>query len=530
MIKVLMKILQNAVDKGIIKDISAVEKYIDQFVNEEMSLKEIEDKIYEGKEPSIFYRDNLVDLVVSKTDKNRLDKTVTITENSSENIDPGAQTTPIEKDPQSFTIESEKNNAQVQVTGNVEIESFDSDRNIAQRALKSVEILQETNFDKRYKVKEEIGRGGMGTVYLVADKSLMRTVAMKVHELKNGSAEATKFTAISLEQFIKEARLNGLLVGEHVLPIYEVGIIPKPQEDEGHHFPKGGIYYTMRYLESAKTLRDFLQTKSANKVDKFKMFRAFYKICTTIKHAHDQGFLHCDLKPDNIMFADISEELFVIDWGLSKLLGRKDNYERYSYMYTKWNELDGALYERGIPTLTLGGDSAKVGTPKFMSPEQARGDIDNFNEATDIYGLGGILYYMFTLKSPNYTKTVNIEDVLKRIASQDRSDRRDYSLIPEEVRHVCQKCLEFHQQDRYQHVGDILEELKKANLIQDTRITKKCIFCHCKVHGKYCTHCGKSSFCHGCNKPLSVNDKKFCSICGRAFSPFKRFLKLFLPD
>ena len=528
MIKVLMKVLQNAVSKGIIKDISVVEKYIDAFVNEEMSLQEIEDQIYEGKEPSIFYRDNLEDLVVENVE-DKLDKTVTIIE-VEEDVDPAARTTPLDKDPQSFTIESEKNNAQVQIAAN-NVESDSSDRNIAQRALKSVEILQETNFDKRYEVKEEIGRGGMGAVYLVSDKSLMRKVAMKVHELKNGGAEATRFTAISLEQFIKEARLNGLLVGEHVLPIYEVGIIPKPLENaENQRFVNGGIYYTMRYLESAKTLRDFLQVKGVNNVDKFKMFRAFYKICTTIKHAHDQGFIHCDLKPDNIMFADISEELFVIDWGLSKLLGRKDNYERYSYMYTKWNELDDNLYERGIPTLTLGGDSAKVGTPKFMSPEQARGDIDNFNEATDIYGLGGILYYMFTLKSPNYTKTVNIEDVLRRIASQDRSDRRDYSLVPEEVRDICKKCLQFRQEDRYQHVGEILECLKNAGLIQDSRLMKKCIFCEHKVHGKYCTNCGKSIFCRGCNKPLSMNDKKFCSSCGRAFSPLKRFTRLFLPD
>ncbi|BBM84173.1 serine/threonine-protein kinase [Candidatus Uabimicrobium amorphum] len=524
MIKVLMKVLQNAVSKGIIKDISVVEKYIDAFVNEEMTLQEIEDQIYEGKEPSIFYRDDLNDLVVENADN--LDRTVTVI-SGDEDVDPAARTTPLEKDPQSFTIESEKNNAQVQIAANsVENSPSSSSRNIAERALKSVEILQETNFDKRYEVKEEIGRGGMGAVYLVSDKSLMRKVAMKVHELKNGGEEATRFTAISLEQFIKEARLNGLLVGEYVLPIYEVGIIPK----ENPRFPTGGIYYTMRYLESAKTLRDFLQVKGVNNVDKFKMFRAFFKICTTIKHAHDQGFIHCDLKPDNIMFADISEELFVIDWGLSKLLGRKDNYERYSYMYTKWNELDDNLYERGIPTFTLGGDSAKVGTPKFMSPEQARGDIDNFNEATDIYGLGGILYYMFTLKPPNFTKTINIEDVLRRIASQDRSDRRDYSALPEEVRDICKKCLQFRQEDRFQHVGEILECFRSAGLVQDTRLTKKCIFCGNKVYGKYCTHCGKSIFCRGCNKPLSTNDKKFCSSCGRAFSPWKRIGKWFLPD
>jgi eukaryotic-like serine/threonine-protein kinase len=197
----------------------------------------------------------------------------------------------------------------------------------------------------RYSIVDEIGLGGMGTVYLAIDDELSREVAIKI---PNGLANA------SLERRLQlEARVLATLEHPGIVPIHDAG-----------RLADGRLFYVMKRV-NGRTLDDSLRSVS----DRTDRLRIFERICEPVAFAHAKGFIHRDLKPENVMIGAFGE-VMVMDWGTVKALE------------TRQPSLD----EHGTV----------IGTHGFMAPEQARGAVDEVDRRTDVYGLGALLFLLLT--------------------------------------------------------------------------------------------------------------------------------------
>jgi serine/threonine protein kinase/WD40 repeat protein len=236
-----------------------------------------------------------------------------------------------------------------------------------------------------------IARGGMGAVYRARQVALEREVAVKV---MTGAADSPEMAA----RFRQEALVLGRLEHPNIVPIHELGT------DE-----EGQLYYTMK-LVKGRTLQHLLNDLRQEDKEMLRQYSLaalltiFRKVCDALAFAHAQGVLHRDLKPDNVMVGEFGEVL-VMDWGLAKLLRHQD--ERAIPM-------DEASAEGATPWThgaTLNG--AVMGTPQYMSPEQAMGWVDELDERSDLFSLGGILYAILTLRPPVEGST--LEEVLEKV-------------------------------------------------------------------------------------------------------------------
>lgn len=232
---------------------------------------------------------------------------------------------------------------------------------------------------KKYKVLGTIGRGGMGVVHQARDLRIVRNVAMKV--IKTSS----QFSCENVLRFVDEAQLTGQLQHPNIIPVYELGL------DE-----YGEVFYTMKYVKGT-TLEQVLRRIREREEDAIKRFplatllTVFQKICDGVAYAHSMGVVHRDLKPDNVMIGEYGEVL-VMDWGLAKKMasGMHDEHLGDTKPQMPASDL------RGFETL----NGLIVGTPPYISPEAARGDLDQIDPRSDIYVLGAILYAILTLRPP----------------------------------------------------------------------------------------------------------------------------------
>ena len=232
---------------------------------------------------------------------------------------------------------------------------------------------------KKYKVLGTIGRGGMGIVHQARDLRIVRNVAMKV--IKTSS----QFSRENVLRFVDEAQLTGQLQHPNIIPVYELGL------DE-----YGEVFYTMKYVKGT-TLDQILrriregEEIAIKKYPLATMLTAFQKICDGVAYAHSMGVVHRDLKPDNVMIGEYGEVL-VMDWGLAKKMtsGMHDEHLGDTKPQMPASDL------RGFETL----NGLIVGTPPYISPEAARGELDRIDPRSDIFVLGTILYAILTLRPP----------------------------------------------------------------------------------------------------------------------------------
>ena len=232
---------------------------------------------------------------------------------------------------------------------------------------------------KKYKVLGTIGRGGMGVVHQARDLRIVRNVAMKV--IKTSS----HFSRENVLRFVDEAQLTGQLQHPNIIPVYELGL------DE-----YGEVFYTMKYVKGTTLDQVLRRIRDGEEVaiKKFPLatlLTVFQKICDGVAYAHSMGVVHRDLKPDNVMIGEYGEVL-VMDWGLAKKMASGMHDEHLGDTKPQMPPSD----LRGFETL----NGLIVGTPPYISPEAARGELDRIDQRSDIHVLGAILYAILTLRPP----------------------------------------------------------------------------------------------------------------------------------
>jgi serine/threonine protein kinase len=290
--------------------------------------------------------------------------------------------------------------------------------------------------DKKYDIGKIVAQGGMGAILDAREAGIQRRVAMKVM-LDSSSPD-------DLSRFIAEARITGQLEHPNVIPVHELGI------DEN-----GQPFYTMKMVRGI-TLRKVLEllandvTETVKKYPLPALLTIFQKVCDALAFAHSKGVIHRDLKPENIMLDDFGVVL-VMDWGLAKVLSQKDapaGDVTRSAVQTLPPEASGA---------TLSGTI--MGTPQYMSPEQARGEIETLDVRSDIYALGAILYHILALRPPVTGRTAM--EVVGKVAEghvEPLSAPKDRNL-PDSLVAVVRKAMAFDRGGRYPRVEDLQRDL-----------------------------------------------------------------------
>lgn len=323
-----------------------------------------------------------------------------------------------------------------------------------------------------YTVGREIAKGGMGRILEAEDQGLGRTVAMKVMiEGDDSSSEAQR-------RFTREAEVLARLEHPNIVPIHELG-----RDGEGRAF------YTMK-LVKGRTLQaiiDDLRKSDAATLRDYHLDRllsVFRKICDAIAFAHFHHIIHRDLKPDNIMVGEFGEVL-VMDWGLAKILTDPDDENRES----TGDDLPAVASDSPIvDDLTMDGEF--IGTPRYMPPEQAGGLVEEVDERSDIFALGGILYAILTLCPPvrgnslkellDNLKTGNIAAPSSygtatrsgtAVADDFRSLPDDVAglplphcpggKVPGAISAVAMRALAVEKSDRYQSVDELADDIDR---------------------------------------------------------------------
>src|SRR5262245_25800241 len=262
----------------------------------------------------------------------------------------------------------------------------------------------------RYRVLRSHAEGGLGEVLVAYDEELDREVALK--QLHPQFADQAR----NRERFVREARLTGLLEHPGVVPIYGLGT-----------YPDGRPFYAMRLIKG-DSLRQAIERHHAAPAAARRplglrlLLARFVNVCNAVAYAHSKGIIHRDLKPDNVMLGEFGETL-VVDWGLAKPLASGGAHSSPSPSTVEGRgEADpchppllpprgeGGVHRSGSDLTAAGG---VLGTPAYMSPEQAAGKLDELGPASDVYSLGATLYHLLVGRAPFDGR--NMVDVLNRV-------------------------------------------------------------------------------------------------------------------
>jgi serine/threonine protein kinase/tetratricopeptide (TPR) repeat protein len=294
---------------------------------------------------------------------------------------------------------------------------------------------------RRYQILRPHAKGGLGEVFVAEDLELHREVALK--EIQECHAD----DSISRARFLLEAEVTGRLEHPGIVAVYGLG-----------QYADGRPFYAMRFIrgenlkdairgfhEAEKPGRDPGQRSLALR----QLLGRFVDVCNAVAYAHSRGVLHRDLKPGNIMLGKYGETL-VVDWGLAKAVGRAGatrNVDESSFQPSS-----GA----GEAMTQMG---SAIGTPAYMSPEQASGQLDELGSASDIYGLGATLYDLLTGKAP--FRGGDAAEILQKVRAGDFvPPRRINADIPAPLEAICLKAMALDPSKRYASCASLSEDIE----------------------------------------------------------------------
>jgi TolB-like protein/Tfp pilus assembly protein PilF len=269
-----------------------------------------------------------------------------------------------------------------------------------------------------YELREEIGRGGQGVVYRARQKSLNRTVALKIIALGHWA------TVTHLKRFRLEAEAAASLNHPCIVPIHEIG-----ERD-------GCCYFSMNLVEGGQL--DEVVRREPMSIRRSAQLIA--KLARTVHYAHEHGILHRDIKPGNILL-DAGGEPHLTDFGLARLVETESTVTRTTEV---------------------------LGTPSYMAPEQAIGDIKAIAASTDVYGLGAVLYQLLTSQPP-FVGGTTYETTRLVVEAEPRRPKLWNPKVDRDLETICLKCLEKVPQHRYSSALALAEDLERWLLHEPVR-------------------------------------------------------------
>ncbi|MHB1560919.1 MAG: serine/threonine-protein kinase, partial [Isosphaeraceae bacterium] len=236
----------------------------------------------------------------------------------------------------------------------------------------------------RYQLQGEIARGGMGAVIKGRDVDLGRDLAIKV------LLDSHRHNPDIVRRFIEEAQIGGQLQHPGIVPVYELGTCADRRP-----------YFAMK-LVKGRTLASLLKDRPDPHDGLPRLLAIFEHVCQTMAYAHARGVIHRDLKPSNVMVGSFGE-VQVMDWGLAKVLARGGVADEARCTPESALREDTVIMTVRTGSTGSGSESqagSVLGTPPYMAPEQARGEVDRLDERIDVFGLGAILCEILTGRPP----------------------------------------------------------------------------------------------------------------------------------
>lgn len=293
----------------------------------------------------------------------------------------------------------------------------------------------------RFRVLRPHARGGLGEVFVASDDELHREVALKQIQDRHADDSASR------ARFMLEAEITGGLEHPGIVPVYGLGT-----------YADGRPYYAMRFIRGdslEEAIGRFHKADAASRdpgertLELRQLLGRFIDVCNAIEYAHSRGVLHRDLKPGNIMLGKYGETL-VVDWGLAKLAGRTGSHSDLTEVSLRPSAASGSS-----PT-EMGN---AIGTPAYMSPEQADGRLDILGRASDVYSLGATLYTLLSGRRAFQGRTV--EEVLRKVRAGDfQAPRQVKPQTPVALEAICLKAMSHAPENRYQSPRLLADDLE----------------------------------------------------------------------
>jgi serine/threonine protein kinase/tetratricopeptide (TPR) repeat protein len=314
-----------------------------------------------------------------------------------------------------------------------------------------------------YELLDEIGRGGMGVVHRARDTALARDVAVKL------LSERYPADSPAAQRFLSEARITGQLQHPGIPAVHQVGTLADGRPFLAMKLIKGS---TLEFILKQRTQAgagsgDPRPTGGEAAADRGRLLAVFEAVCQAVGYAHAHRVIHRDLKPANVMVGAFGE-VQVMDWGLAKVLGEESpvTTEALATQQTRaWTEVS--------PTPEGGGHTqagSLVGTPSFIPPEQALGELEKVDTRADVFGLGAILAVILTGKPPYVGDTfesVRVQAVRGKL--EDCLARLDASGAEPELVALGKKCLAFEPADRPADAGAVAQAVAGLRAAADER-------------------------------------------------------------